>query len=498
MDELPALFLKNVFQYLNQKESIRCSLVCRKWKLAYDLFKPTSLCAYFHHFPYGKRCSYTNSSIAYECSFEIEHFQFFQHEFTRKYFQDIKKLIIFEVDYFAGNGLDGFEFEALNYFDRLEHLELIGLTLHYRDAKLGLPELRILDIRNNSIHKFRFELDTPKLEVLLSSSDVSKFKIHHPNSLKHLETSDLKNVFYDADDADKQKKFRLNRKFLNLQCLVFRSRSGTVHEKFIEDFVNLKLLIWTGDEENLNQIDEELERQRSMYNLGDLRIVNYNKAFQISRTNGLLIKFAKKSLPFNLDVQLSANQLGLSKEMFDKCFQIKELYIGSRVDDQMKLVELCKGLGYLKKLSIKNCHLDQGCLNQLSKCLSVGHLEVDEQLLLNDLNLDFIGKFKIYKITFFFDYNAVDVQSVYSFIGRSFENQQLKIVQIDSIPIYCEIKKRKTDFVFSNYVQNSRNSGTRADFFSNNLDEILRAIDDNRTENLAEFDKDGFISHVIP
>ena len=154
MENLPFVVLRKIFYKLtNLNEIIRCSLVCKNWRLAYETCKPELLCLYTNNFvPLNKRLAFTNEKVAKYNSFHFTSVKFIDSEITRIHFENIKKLIFFKYDMFPcgklGRTKNSLQTQ-INHFKSLEYLEIQDDYFFKSKGKehINLPNLKVLILK---------------------------------------------------------------------------------------------------------------------------------------------------------------------------------------------------------------------------------------------------------------------------------------------------------------------------------------------------------------
>ena len=142
MNELPTLALNAIFGYLNCKERIKCKSVCVRWRDEIKLIDKNreSLLLHIGDYPINIKWSNTNNRrlIRHENSFETKDLKFLEHPFTRSYFENVKKLVIYNSTF-----LDSKKFQQyINSFIKCEEIEIKGFE-SINKMLINLLKLRV-------------------------------------------------------------------------------------------------------------------------------------------------------------------------------------------------------------------------------------------------------------------------------------------------------------------------------------------------------------------
>lgn len=375
MENLPFLFLRKLFKMMpSLNEAIKCSLVCRNWRAAYEAaIKPEMLCLYHQNYlPLNHRLFYSNDRVS-KFSFlrlyphDSIHFRFFDSGAAAIHFASIKKLVIFSPFEYTNLSLDSlcklsFK-DQLNPFKSLEYLDIGCDILALEGCEIALPNLKIFSCGCEFKGEKQIILNTPSLEamrVITGNASpenyikIVNFKFVCPDRIKHLDLTNYETDF----------KFDFS-SFLHLECLVFSSVSYHIYEKkrydqdrgiereirlFGDDFLgslpNLKFLFF--DNCHSTRFDlPKLVKEKRKFNLNDLKIFNcsgYYQTFDYQNWPRYLkhkeqFKYwpGEFSVIFNKLISFRVPP-GLFKENY---FKIGELKV-RQVNDQALLVEFLK------------------------------------------------------------------------------------------------------------------------------------------------------------
>ena len=427
MDELPLCVVRDyLFKYLNLKEIINCALIFKNCKMTYDEFyRPNKLCLYYEHYPFYKCYTYTNEPIDFKNSIKIKRLNFLQHEITKSYLQNIKKLIIFKFFDYRGTDKFQFSFESfVNHFKMLEHVEIKDSDLHIQDTELNLQNLKILMIQFSSISIDKITLNTPSLDVLiviliLSNSDtnlLSKFNFSFPDSLRYLEFRLGK-----IGSLDSRENLEFKNEFKNLECLTYHNKIESpdqLSSDLLANFPSLKLLIL-----NANDIlISELNQVKFNYNLDELLILknywNLDDFYPVWRANEQQLNQFKYSpikfffLHINQEFLNRFNSYKIEDVTFKKYFKISDLFINQGVDN-LHLLNFLRTTGHLHYLSI-NCGLVQSFFDQITDCITIESLILAELSISNITDYTFLSKLKLFQMVFLCPLKLLTYKLIYN------------------------------------------------------------------------------------
>ena len=476
MENLPFVVLRKIFYKLtNLNEIIRCSLVCKNWRLAYETCKPELLCLYTNNFvPLNKKLAFTNSKVARYNSLHFTNVKFIDSEITRIHFANIKKLIVFNNDYLIDKKFGDPENSLqsqVNHFKSLEYLEIQDdfFFKSKGEEHLNLPNLKVLILY---VHfKDQIVLNTPLLEVLITES-LDKFNFLFPQQLRYL----------NVDLVDK-----IQNDFVNLKCLTMASDNlnESLNNEFLKKLPNLKFLFLICRFANQPPYQRNLESQKRKYNLNDLKVMEHEDLFDYKNWKNY-IKFKEQIHLWPYGFDLDFNELINCKVPFN-CFEENYLPIDSleidNVPDQSRLVE------FLKKLDISGnelmfryvCNLDQGFFDELPSYLSINLLcfygdlfyRLTDYTFLSKLNFRTI-RISFYKLPYQFVLNMLKNPSFLEFHFYKFE--QSSDLQTDRAKCYdCDLAYH----FFKNKDSSYTDSVTRGDekILIHQIDDLVRHIE---------------------
>ena len=424
MENLPFLVLEKIFKLMpNLREVIKCSLVCRNWRAAYEaMIKPETLCLYRQELiPLNHRLFHTREKLE-EFSFlkSLDHFQFLDSPFSRSHFAHVKRLVLY-LSYPESN-LPRFRLRnQLNHFKDLEYVEIACNITVLEGCQIDLPKLKTFscafDVKfENDIGQI--VLNTPSLEALrimdygrqISEKFVKKFllnlfrrKTSQPAKITNfniLYPDQLKLLELQLHEID----FKFDRQFPNLEILIFRKAQEIVKDQIKEDpkkrlfdeeffkcLPGLKFLFlgyglyWA----NL----PALEAEKRKFNLNDLKILTYFNYFEFNYQNWHPYVEHKKQLsywPARFDLvfdKLIDCQIPL-RYFKENYLRLDSLSV-RHVTDQPLLVDFLRNveLGFLKLEY--DCNLGQSFLEAIARSVSIGNLILGDCVLhrLNDLSV---------------------------------------------------------------------------------------------------------------
>ena len=431
MENLPILVLKKIYSELtNLNEVVRCSSVCRNWRTAYEVCKPTTLCLYSEFMPLNHRLAYSTERVSRCQCFEIREdgLQFLASEITRTHFANIRKLIIFPPIREESNlKYHSFSFEKqLNHFQKLEHLEFQrGVRFDLEDSELDLPILKVLcfnadrkqkefddeEYDEGSSEQFDEEsgeevtvtpkvvLNTPSLEILElqpfnRSVSFSEFLLKHPNQLRSL------TALLDYDG------FKPKTKFERLKCLAVRI--DELKDNFLSFFPNLKLLLFLSTWDPDHSLHRRLMEQKKRFRLDDLEILKKHKEdrdlnYCLDHENWRKYVRHEETVQYcPVDLAVDFNKLvhhALPLDLFKSFFRLRGLKVG-RVADQSLLLDFLRIAKTFHFLNFTpEFNLDVDFLDQVARFLTVHLLHFTENVLRRLSDYTFLEKFN-YSILF--------------------------------------------------------------------------------------------------
>lgn len=501
MENLPSLCFEYIFQYLTIKERVKCSLVCKNWRLAYYLFETSDLCVYEEYFKMRKSIL-TNQLIKFENS--LEENQFFAFEITKKLFKNLKKLILLGLrsDIKFSSFKCDFPFENiihhLNNFINLEHLEIEYVRfLSEKSQKLSLPNLKVLIFRNSYFQCSEIEVDCPKLEILMT--DVNFGKINCTNSLKFLDYT------YTSTISDSGI-YRLGNKFENLEIIILDTNNKLISVEFLNDFPKLKLLIvftendWIIRKLNLLKLNNSFELKI----FKRMKVINFQPIFDLPNhltyIRTLIMEANEEQNPKNWMKYL----MNLSKSpkivkysvvsILNKTYRIMSIYLNFKIDDYMSLIEFIKKIGFLESFEIFFFDLDQKFYDMLPESLSVASMVFYESIFETNIKLDFLSKLDVYEIICctspcFYNVRFNDhMRSFYSFLRIILSNNRLQFFGCDDIVPEFAIKREKNGFKVNYFYQN-----LKPDTIYNEINEVLKVYDDQVVIEMKERFKEEYL-----
>ena len=385
--DLPCLVLNKIVTYLSAKERLNCGRVCRSWRLNLMNYEPQTLFLHYQAYPTNKRCAYSNELIDRSNSFQIKAIAFIEHEMTRSYFVNIKKLIIFklfETTRQVESALKDFG-RSVSYFDKLEHLEISGLSLN-GETKLNLENLKTLSLKALTVD--RLELETPNLVNLICWVDIERLQFNYPNRLEYLEYKNQSNDF----------KFKIE--FKNVTCLNYYDTNRTVAGDFLCNLPGLKRLIFFASDAESRM--KEFNRQKIAYGLNDLELSPFGfEGVLVRHVDSIdtfccymLYEFYLKSVidnyakltnkitwPLFVDYCSLVGQFRVIPESFFKKFvDFYIVFVGREINDTDQLIEFLNNCGYVYELILQNAQLEQQAFyRRLHRCSYIDKLKIVEQ-----------------------------------------------------------------------------------------------------------------------
>ena len=235
MENLPVVVLRKIFDKLtNLNEIIRCSLVCKNWRLAYETAKPQLLCLYPNNFvPLNKKLAFTNGKVTNYNSFHFTNVKFIDSEITRIHFSKIKKLIVFYYNHLQREKFGKPENSLQNQINNFKSLEFVEIQEDYffiskDEERLNLPNLKILILLMDTNFENQIVLNTPSLEVLIVNR-LNQFNLLFPEQLRYLTVNTM---------------WEFQNYFVNLKCLTMFTDTinNSLKNEFLKYLPNLKFL----------------------------------------------------------------------------------------------------------------------------------------------------------------------------------------------------------------------------------------------------------------
>ena len=400
MENLPLVVLRKIFYKLtNLNEIIRCSWVCKNWRLAYETCKPKLLCLYIENFvPFNKKLAFINEKVTNYNSFHFTNVKFIDSEITRIHFANIKKLIVF---YYSTPQYEKFRDpenslqSQLNHFQSLEYVE-IQEDYFFKskgEEHLNLPNLKVLILFIHNNFENQFVLNTPSLEVLIAYR-LYEFTFLFPQQLRYLNVGLVDKIQND---------------FVNLKCLTMSSHTinESLKNEFLKYLPNLKFLfIIFYLKPNEPSFLNKLESQKRKYNLNDLKIIEHEDLFDYKNWRKYIeLKEQIHLWPDGFDVDFKEMiNCKIPFNYFEENYLcVKSLKIDN-VPDQSQLVE------FLKKIDLSDgklifsygCNLDQGFFDELPNYLSIDFITIYGDLFYKLTDYTFLSKLNFHKIEFHF------------------------------------------------------------------------------------------------
>ena len=459
MENLPLIVLRKIFDKLtNLNEIIRCSLVCKNWRSAYEtIYKPELLCLYTNNFvPLNKKLEFINGKVTKYNLFHFTNVKFIDSEITRIHFANIKKLIVSKYGMWPrekfGEPENSLQ-SQINHFKNLEYLEINECYFFKSKGKerLNLPNLKVLifygDIQQK---KNQIVLNTPSLEVLTTDS-LDQFNFLFPQQLRYLTANTISEIQND---------------FVNLKCLrIFTQELYKLinkYNEFLKKLPNLKFIFLRyslyKDETNFKG---KLESQKWKYNLNDLKVIEYEGLFDYTNwRNYIEPKGQIHQWPYGFSVDFS--ELINFKVPFNY-FEENYLPIGclkiDNVPDQSQLVAFLKKLYFSDSQLIFSygCNLDQYFFDEIPSYLSIDCIDFYGDLFYRLTNYTFLSKLNFRVIYLNFHqlpyqvvWNILKNPSVHTF--HFFKFEQYSDFQTDrDKDYYCDLKCHFCKNEYSNY-----------------------------------------------
>ena len=408
MKNLPFVTLWKIFGELDSlNEVVRCSLVCKNWRAAYEAYKPKTLClCHDNYMPLHHRLILSNERLTRLNFFKTsKDFQFLQSDITRAHFANIRKLIVFQVtvDPFANYYVHcGLSFrDQINHFRSLEYLEIQNRILSFEDNELELPELKTLRFLRSRFESENISvvLNTPLLENLCILQDefdsnpkipkLTDFKFLFPHQLKYLVI------------RIHQENFKFETKFENLECLVLlsdpcfeRDFSGPkLSDNFLAPLTSLKFLF----HHRIASAELfKLEEQKRKLGLNKLIFQEFDFWPQLDYENWHKYEEQRDQYRYSPAIIWTNFHDLVNCQMYPRYLEenslsLSDLEVGT-VSDQPLLIEFLKHtrIGYIA--FHEDFNLGQDFFNQIAGFLSVGALSFFEKTLNRLTDFTFITK----------------------------------------------------------------------------------------------------------
>ena len=486
MENLPLVVLRKIFDKLtNLNEIIRCSLVCKKWRLAYEtIYKPELLCLYTNNFmPLNKKLAFTSGKVTKYNSFHFTNVKFIDSEITRIHFANIKKLIIFSFGTWQrekfGKPKKSLQ-SQLNQFKSLEYVEIQDDFFYKSKGKerLNLPNLKILILLIHNNSKNQIVLNTPSLQVLIANR-LYEFTFLFPQQLRYINAGLVNKTKND---------------FVNLKCLrmVADSVNKSLNNEFLKNLPSLKFLFLIFRfHTNEPPFQSKLESQKWKYNLNDLKIIEHEDLFDYKNWKKY-IELKEQILRWPDGFHINFNELINCKIPFnyfeENYLPIKILKI-DYVPDQSQLVAFLKKLDLSRsKLILRyGCNLDQDFFDELPSYLSIDTIYIYGDLFYRLSDCTFLSKLNFGSIYFIFC--QLPFQAVWnmlknpSFIITNFYKvKQSNDLQTDQDKHDCELKYRfykNEDSTYGDCTYGDSNNDEEDDshFQIDEIDDVIRHIE---------------------
>ena len=401
------MVLEKIFYGLDSlNEMIRCSCVCKNWRAAYEVFKPTTLCLHSKAFKLlNYRLAYSTQRVR-RCEFfkTSSDLQFLASEITRTHFANIRKLVILSPNRFEYRFVyHPFSFgKQLNHFQKLEYLELQkGICLQLEDSELDLPMLKVLcfnamrkkkylnDVEYNEEVRQEVLLNTPSLEVFEvqpydGPNYFSDFVFKFPHQLRSL-TAILMGGEFDPKT-----------KFEQLECLAVKgSVYGKLRENLLSFFPNLKLLLLF-----TCHIVKQLIEQKKRFGLDNLEIlINDTEDYDFTLDHVNWRKYVRYEgtvqycpIEFSVDFNKFVEH-AVPLNLFKSFFRLNILKLG-RVVDQSLLLDFLRIVKTFYTLYLTpEFNLDEHFFDQVASFLTVHRLRFPENVLNRLSDYTFLEKF---------------------------------------------------------------------------------------------------------
>ena len=372
-------------------EAIRCSLVCRNWRAAYEAtIRPETLCLHFGEWSIlqNHRLFYTNDRVSKFNFFKppdkrrLLDPRFFHWQGARAHFANLKKLVIFA----PRERFREFCFRGqLNNFNQLEHAEFLVNVQVPESCQIDLPFLKVLSFNQCSPRDVRIALNTPSLEALrfISSHEanfrITNFDFLFPSTLRHLETTNF------------EANLKFPTKFDNLQVLLFSDIARALEDDFertledrltaddfFESLPSLKFLIFNHEYADL----AKLEAEKVNFNLNDLQIRQTSKFDYLNYQNWHWHLEHKEQLRYWPEFKVVFDKLiryqtplHLFKEGYFKIYHLNV----RQVDDQALLVNLLRSTPVSCLELEYDCNLGPSFIDQIARStIFLDRLYLDE------------------------------------------------------------------------------------------------------------------------
>lgn len=228
LDQLPHLCLEKIFTYLGLRNLVRCRVVCRQFKFYADQAKVWELAVTAER-SYKKSC--TSCKTWFRTGRPID---FASNSISQLAFSSYRSSSPFALHQelrFLHLHLHSpyFNFQILDTFKQLVHLEVKSVHANVRPVFLALPNLRVLKIVG-SLYDWCI-MEAPKLE-LLSFEESRRLQVQYPDSIKRVAC--VHRDYYHEDLT----KFK-NLEVLDIQCY---GRMDAGYQSKLLNELNLKEL----------------------------------------------------------------------------------------------------------------------------------------------------------------------------------------------------------------------------------------------------------------
>ena len=411
MENLPLVVLRKIFEKLtNLNEIIRCSLVCKKWRLVYETYKPELLCLYTNNFvPLNKKLAFTNGKVNKFNSFHFTNVKFIDSEITRIHFANIKKLIIFSFGTWQrekfGKPKKSLQ-SQLNQFKSLEYVEIQDDFFYKSKGKerLNLPNLKILILLIHNNSKNQIVLNTPSLQVLIANR-LYEFTFLFPQQLRYINAGLVNKTKND---------------FVNLKCLrmVADSVKKSLNNEFLKNLPSLKFLILFSRFDNESPFQRNLESQKRKYNLNNLKVIEHEDLFDYKNWRKYIeLKEQIHRWPdgFEVDFKELIN-FKVPFNYFEENYLLIKILKIDHVPDQSQLVAFLKKMDFSRsKLIFKyGCNLDQYFFDEIPSYLSIECINFYGDLFYRLTDYTFITKLNFRSI--YLNFHQLPYQAVWNML----------------------------------------------------------------------------------
>ena len=389
MNELPNELIQLIFNHVDLIDLVKnCKLVQKRWIRLIDAMKFDELIINFNKFS-TNHWFYFYKSINAKYIVQCNMPKCFKSLSFKNHYVRLKRL---KIDCL----LNDFDIEQLNFFSKLEHLQILSFLELDEDKKLILSNLKILKLSMCS--NYKLTIDAVKLEVL-NCNHLFQIQLAHANSIRQLE---IENNFESLNG------------FCNLEILKIHSLLEPDEDAISKLPNSIKELHY---DQTFNSIDltrkrffiNLIQEQKQFKQLNELKLYfdgveleagkafdDYHFNFEIlelhHRNYGRLADSLTSYSYFIYNNLMNAYNHSIPTNFFNKFINIQHL-TAFKIKNQNQFLNFLKNCSNLKELHLDCTSLDQTFFDQLGSLnLIKFHLKEKDSI---QIDYEFILKFQI-------------------------------------------------------------------------------------------------------